>query len=67
MLYAYMHQASKSSGAHEPVTPAWRLPREVSTPSRAKAFVRERLLDEYGLQGGRLLGSWGAPTARRPG
>ena len=48
------------------VTPAWRLPREVSTPSRAQAFVRERLLDEYGLQAGACW-ELGGPYRPSPG
>ncbi|WP_437278743.1 methyltransferase domain-containing protein [Sorangium sp. So ce375] len=34
------------------VAPAWRLPRSVGTLAAAEAFVRERLLVEYGVQVG---------------
>jgi SAM-dependent methyltransferase len=34
------------------VTPAWRLPAEVTTPSRARAWIADRLAGEYGLETG---------------
>ncbi len=37
-----------------PVAPAWRIPRERSTMTPARAFVRERLAQEYGLEVGRF-------------
>lgn len=56
------------------VAPAWRLPREASTRSRARAFVTERLRAEYGVEigewfelGGRYLPSAGlSPEAVHP-
>ncbi len=36
------------------VTPAWRVPRERPTMTPARAFVRERLAQEYGLELGRM-------------
>jgi hypothetical protein len=48
-----------------PVAPAWRIPRERSTVTPARAFVRESLAREYGLEVGRFweLGGRYHPSA----
>jgi SAM-dependent methyltransferase len=48
------------------VAPAWRLPREVSSRSLAEAFIRQRLLDEYGLTTGACW-ELGGPYRPSPG
>src|SRR6185503_13582379 len=45
------------------VTPAWRLPAEVTTLSSARAWIAERLVAEYGLEIGE---TWELGGAYRP-
>jgi hypothetical protein len=47
------------------VAPAWRLPREVAAMGPARAWVRQRLLREYGLRAGEVweLGGRYHPSA----
>lgn len=48
------------------VTPAWRLPADITTPSRARAWIRDRLAAEYRLEIGE---TWelGGPYRPSPG
>jgi hypothetical protein len=45
------------------VTPAWRLPHEITTPSKARAWIGERLASEYDLELGE---TWELGGAYRP-